>query len=106
MSEWKQNAAARRDARHAKDPGTRPVAISSKNTKKWCRGKTGVEHKGVCRDYAGVKGLVPLGDSTSVQRLYKGWKVLVCTECGKELATYYPTSWSKKPPNKPAWVTD
>lgn len=43
MSEWKQDAARRRDARATKTDGE-PKPRSKKNTRKWCKGVTGREH--------------------------------------------------------------
>lgn len=97
MSEWKRGAAKRRDERNARGPVRQRPAPAKKDTKRWCRGKVGAEHKPECRVYRDVKmayaGLK--GD------FLKGWRVLVCTECGKELATYYPFGKSEPP----AWVT-
>lgn len=99
MSDWKQQAATRRDARNVRSPDEvgKPGA-AKKDKKRWCRGKAGIEHKGVCRDYREVKGL-----GVSIPGFAKKWRLLVCTECGKELATYYAFGKSKKDP--PAWVT-
>lgn len=93
MSEWKQAAARRRDERNAKpDDASTLSASKRKDTKRWCRGKVGVEHRPECRRY----------NETKRQDLpgLNSWRVLVCSECGKELATWYGT---KK--NKPEWVT-
>lgn len=56
---------------------------SSKNRKRWCRGKVGVEHTPECRDYQDVK-------NWRAGTMLNGWKLLVCTACGKELDTYMP----------------
>lgn len=40
-------------------------------------------------------------------KVYKGWRILMCTECGKELDYYMPlqiTGFKEKP--KPPWVVD
>jgi hypothetical protein len=68
-------------------------AATGKNTKRWCRGKVGVEHKTECRDYYDTKRW---GIGTTV----RNWKLLVCTVCGKELDT-----WLGGRKNKPAWAT-
>ena len=101
---WKQEAAQRRDARNAKAPEPDPLKPkpAKKDTRRWCRGKEGVEHKTECRDYDAVKGDLIVG--TTVIGGRKGWKILVCTVCGKELKRYYPFGKEKK--NPPDWVTN
>lgn len=43
---WKVGSAIARDTRATKDPGTQVAKHSSKkDTRKWCRGKIGREHK-------------------------------------------------------------
>lgn len=98
MSDWKQGAAKRRDERNVRSPDRQRPPPSKKDTRRWCRGKVGVEHKTVCKDYREVKGL-----GTAIPGFAKDWRLLVCTECGKELATHYAFGASKKDP--PAWVT-
>lgn len=105
MSDWKKGAAARRDARNIKDPNDTPKpGASKKDTKKWCRGKVGVEHKPECRDYQDVKNSFrghALGD-----KMFQGWKLLICTTCGKELDHYYPMTFAgREPKPPPPWVT-
>lgn len=95
MSEWKKSAADRRDARNLKEETSEPSGKSrkKKNTKKWCKGKEGVEHKPICKKYNEVK----------LTNLFEDWRLLVCSECGKELDHYYPIKqFSNKP--KPEWV--
>lgn len=93
MSEWKQAAARRRDERNAKpDDAPTPGASERKNTKRWCRGKIGVEHQAECRGYNETK-------RQGLARHSNSWRVLVCSECGKELKTWYGTK------SKPVWVT-
>ena len=103
MSERKQNAAKRRDIRNEKAPDAAPKTRSrGKNTKKWCRGKVGVEHKPKCVDYIDTKQLQARG-ARLMLGLRNGWKLLICTECGKELAYYMP--WNPDVPNPPPpWV--
>ncbi len=92
MSDWKEGAIKRRDARHTKSSdGHKTTVPNKRNTKKWCKGKVGVEHKPECMEYAEVK--------KTTHDFYKSWRILVCTVCGKELDIYYAT---KK--NKPEWV--
>ena len=87
MSDRKQEAAKRRDIKNTRVPdevGKRPAG--KKNTNKWCRGKVGVEHKTKCVNYRDTKN-THVGSSFEFS---KGWKLLICTECGKELKRYYP----------------
>lgn len=94
MSEWRERANKRRDARQTKAPVTRAPGGSKRDTKKWCRGKVGVEHTPLCIDYNRLKNTSYLD----------GWKVLVCTKCRKELDTWAPVSWMKDDRKPPAWV--
>jgi len=66
---------------------------SSKDTKRWCKGKHGVEHTPECMSFR--PSYMP---STA-----EPWRELVCTACGKKLATWYPFMW--KGEEKPEWVT-
>lgn len=98
-----RGAAKRRDERNVRKPdevGRRPAG--KKDTKKWCRGKVGVEHKPVCRDYSEAKLTRFVAHDGHEMKLHKGWKLLVCTGCGKELERYYPWGADKKKP--PEWV--
>lgn len=90
MSEWRERANRRRDERHTIGD-IRPPASTKKNTKKWCKGKVGREHKPQCR---------------SDPRYPASWRHLVCTECGKQLDWYYPSTFERKREPKPAWVVD
>jgi hypothetical protein len=56
-----------------------------------------VEHKPKCVDYRESKNAYA-GFSKDI---LEGWKLLVCTECGKELARHYPFGKAEKPD----WVT-
>lgn len=97
---WKGRAAQRRDARATKAPDASAPHRSSKNTKKWCRGKVGVAHKLKCADYDTLKQSVYRVTSSMSSK----WKVLYCTECGKELDHWYPFgNRTDNPP--PDWVT-
>lgn len=62
-----------------------PRHRSTKNRKRWCRGKEGREHKPVCRKYAEVKRDYL---STRWPDRVRAWRVLVCEACGKELDMY------------------
>ena len=96
MSEWRERANKRRDERQTKAPAIRPPSGSKKNTKKWCRGKVSVEHKPVCVAYNDLK---------NVHFSVPDWKVLVCSECKKELDHWWPCTWFKEKRDPPAWVS-
>lgn len=102
MSEWKQGAAKRRDARRGGPVAERPPTRAKKDRKRWCRGKEGVEHMPVAKTYDEAKGLkiMPSGRPLT----HAGWWVLVCTECGKELAHHFPWPRKEQDYNRPAWV--
>lgn len=97
MSDWKIDASKRRDARNARSPGETPkpaTANAKKNTRKWCRGKVGIEHQPKCVDHIQTKGWSILQSS--------GAKLLVCTACGKELDRYWPIGpWESYAANHP-----
>jgi hypothetical protein len=89
MSEWRERANRRRDERHTAIPDDAPRSKpGNKNTKKWCKGKVGREHKPICIDHNSIKD----------------WKILACTECGKHLDYYWPCRWWGEPHPAPAWV--
>ena len=106
MSDYKESANKRRDIRNLKEPedltGSPKLAPKKKNTKRWCRGKVGIEHQLECRNYASTKH----NQSVATKQLAIGirasnnWRILVCKICGKELETWYG-----KQRNKPDWVT-
>jgi hypothetical protein len=94
VSDWKERSIKRRDVRRTKEPEIRPPGGSNKkNTKRWCKGKVGREHKPECRNYS--DHLSAFGGS---------WRILACAGCGKHLDYYYPLSWCKQA--KPDWVTE
>jgi len=76
-----------------------PKHRSSKNTKKWCKGKVGVQHVGEPVTYAEWKHCPPESFGRRV-----GWWVLICKNCRKELDWYYPIKWMKREQKVPAWV--
>jgi hypothetical protein len=81
-----------RDARHVHNGPSVPKHRSGKNTRRWCGGKVGREHKSTCM----------------VKRTWNDkvrWYVLACTECGKELDHYYPLIGILDRP-KPDWVVE
>lgn len=99
MSDWKEGALKRRDARHTKvsDEPTKSVKVAKKkDTKKWCRGKEGVEHKLECVPYSATK--------KTTQKFYESWRLLICKTCGKEMDTYFPSLGKFIRRQKPAWV--
>ncbi len=103
MSDYKESSRKRRDERQTKVPNIRPPSGSSKNTRKWCRGKVGVPHKPKCVRYDEYEN--QHGES----RWTKGWKVLVCESCGKELDHWWPYPKGLNLLTiraKPDWVTD
>ena len=57
-----------------------------KDTRSWCRGKKGREHRPECLTYREAKGIAKdwMPDFASA------WRLLVCAECGKELARWSP----------------
>lgn len=70
MSEWKEEANKRREFRQSKsDPEVPQHKGKRKNTKKWCKGKVGVEHS----------FLPVLKEFT-----YMSIRISRCENCGKE----------------------
>ena len=67
---------------------------SKKDTKRWCRGKVGVEHQPECYRYSDLRPSLPVRSSQ------ERWRILACKVCGKHLAHFYP--FMEKQP--PAWV--
>lgn len=66
-----------------------------KNTKRWCRGKEGIEHVPKC---------MPYGDGAAL--FLKEWRALVCVTCGKQMDYYAPPLDPIRYPRvKPKWVT-
>jgi hypothetical protein len=55
---------------------------NTRDTKQWCKGKIGVEHKLAVKTYLDLKNWTSPG--------FEGWLVRYCATCGKELATYAP----------------
>lgn len=96
MGDWKERSVKRRDDRQAKAPEIRAPGRSNKDTKRWCRGKVGREHKPECVDYNKWKN--------QASNFATGWKVLLCSECGKELDYYWPAPWGKTKSIPPDWA--
>jgi hypothetical protein len=94
---WRQGAAARRDDRNVKaSDAPKSVGLSSKDTKRWCQGKTNVEHKPKVYPMTGI-----WSNSTKAERPLD----LCCETCGRKLDFYYPR-WGNTPTGqkKPEWV--
>ena len=97
---YRASGLRRRNARQDKPPDDhRPVA-AKKDTRRWCKGVVGREHKPVCMPYG--KGVIR---SLSVTQC---WRVLACSVCGKELESYtpWPRGSGMRQIPKPAWVTN
>lgn len=94
-SDYKASGLKKRDAKHTKEEPARKPPSRRSGRKKWCRGKVDVPHKPKCFDYGTTTA--PNGAA-----MYKGWKVLRCTECGKKLDFWFP--WKLMPEPKPDWV--
>lgn len=62
----------------------RSPSLTVKKTKRWCRGKVGIEHKPVVSNYAAIGKLAWLPGAEL-------WLVLYCSACGKELDSYTPS---------------
>lgn len=89
--DYKQSAIRRRDERHTKLEETTPGPARHKDKKRWCKGKVGREHVGVCMKYDVVK---------KASKYTANWRVLVCTGCGRELDIWY----GGKKSERPEWV--
>jgi hypothetical protein len=82
MSEWKQDAAKRRDIRATKTDGSTSAPKPKKNTKKWCKGKEGREHVVERRTKSSYGSFRRQQD--------------VCMNCGKIVKTAFEKwPWSK-----------
>jgi len=91
MSDWKERARDRKEARQSKGPDESPPIPAKKDKKRWCGGHVGREHEKVCMPYDNTQGI------------FKNWRVLACKNCGKRFEFYYPFGHWKK--SKPTWVT-
>lgn len=89
-SSWRAGGIIRRDARNAKDMVEVAKTRNSKDTKRWCRGKKGVNHK-----LAWARG-----------RLYGStqWWDQRCELCHKKFDYWVRSSWNKRP--KPKEITE
>jgi hypothetical protein len=78
----------------------RSPSLTVKKTKRWCRGKVGVEHKLVVSNYADLGKLSWLSQA-------REWLVLYCSTCGKELDSYTPLPpYILKPSPVPPWAAE
>jgi hypothetical protein len=98
MSDWRERSNKRRDERQTKVPVIRAPSASKKDTKKWCRGKAGVEHKPVCMTHDEWE------NRSQSSAWSKDWRVLVCEDCGKQLDYWWPVPFMKGAA-PPAWLT-
>lgn len=78
---WKARGVAVRDARHTHDGPEVAKPSATKDTKRWCKGKVGREHKLV----------------VTLDVKWHGYPRLLrsCTTCGKEFGSY--SGWGKEP---------
>ena len=88
---------ATRDARVDRgSPEVVSLRFAKKDTKRWCRGKAGVEHVPECRPYKGGRFM----DRGAQEK----WREFVCKKCKKVLDYWMPILKSERK-NKLAWVT-
>jgi hypothetical protein len=90
---WKTAAAKRAAERHTHADVRPGKATNAKDTKRWCKGYVGREHKTDVKSAPDLKGW---GD------IFEDYQILYCVKCGKELARYYPSRLWAMP--KPAWA--
>ena len=67
---WKSSGIIKRDFRNDHSDSFSRKKSSKKDTKRWCKGKVGVEHE------------YKLVESGKISRLY--WKTHKCINCGKK----------------------
>lgn len=86
LDPWEKSAADRRDRRSIKSSDETENLPAKKDTKRWCKGKEGIEHQ------------LKIFDGKSVKS-----KTLNCELCGKCIAIYWTSfSWDRK--NPPFWI--
>jgi hypothetical protein len=83
---WKASGIKRRDFRNVHNGPEVNTKGKKKNTRKWCRGKTGKEHRIIHQPHPtfGKYG-------THIDR---------CDECGKEVNCYWPGWTCRATPNR------
>src|SRR5271165_530401 len=86
-SSYRASGVIVRDARHTHNGPSEPAHRSSKNTRRWCKGKVGREHK--------------LVTSLIVESYGFPYVVRHCSGCGKEFGRF-GGHWGKPP----EWATD
>ena len=90
---YRASGLIKRDARHVHNGPEVPRRVrAKKDRKRWCGGHVGREHKPKCM-------------AKRFDRPSFNWYVLACTECGKELASYFPMFRSARR-QKPDWVVE
>jgi hypothetical protein len=99
-SSWREGANARREKRQTAGSdahATRGVP-NKRDTKRWCKGKVGVDHKLV------VKTRADIGKDHGLPTSFKDWLIRHCEICGKEVAWWFPMGGMKREP--PEWVVE
>lgn len=99
MNRLEKQQAKRKDRHEAKrHPGgaLRLAAAKKRVTKRWCRGVINRPHQPKCVVYKDYKR----------SNIGSTWRLLVCTECHKELDCYFPAliTGERKDRPKPSWV--
>lgn len=79
-------------------PKTRSVP-NRRNTRRWCKGKVGAEHKSVVGTWRALKHT---GGRDFHGTLFHGGLIRYCSECGKEIETFLPMRGSSRP--TPDWA--
>jgi hypothetical protein len=88
---WKARGAAVRDARHTHDGPEGAQGSRGKDTRRWCKGKVGREHR----------------LTVTIMSRYGLWAELVrhCSACGKDFGTFWRSSFASMRRNPPDWAT-
>ncbi len=89
-SSYRASGVIVRDARHTHNGPSEPAHRSSKDKRRWCRGKVGVEHK----------LHVVLSRREWFPRLLH-----CCLSCGKEFGSYSGIQWGPWPSKPPEWAS-
>lgn len=82
-------------ARDVRKTDARPAAVTGKKTKRWCRGKIGVEHV-----VAVMRSSVGYAKANEPPFMYTRY----CTACGKNIASFFDFSFAGKKLEPPEWV--
>ena len=100
-SSWRERANVRRSERQTAVPDDHKTrGVSKRDTKRWCKGKVGVEHKLVVKPRSEIAGKAHYQILTTSEK----WLIRYCESCGKEVAWWYPMGGMKREP--PAWVVE